>query len=370
MEEERIKHYPKIRHKLRGEVNWEDFGIGKQIIIQEKVDGSQLRVSLDKIRSPPLTELPEGQDYVINTPKVCSRTQEPDTIDKSFGLAEMYFLKWGQDTPQEKAYKLFKEIDMYIHSWNDEFEFERMIVFGEFLGKPRQASLYYENIPKNHVSMFDLMLIDKDDNYTMINPIDPIFIWIAEFMDIDMVPVLESGESKYGTQDLVTKCEEYINEISYLGREKREGVVVKNYEAFQGFNSYGYTSHYSPSKSLKAVKIVRPEFSEGLTGKKVDIDRIDMNSIVGITRYIAERYLQPKGRILKAMNKVRETSGGVEPDINYTGDIIKVSINDVLEEEFEEINKLLWKAFKHHLGKQSKIVREAFFEILEEQLIN
>jgi len=95
-----------------------------------------------------------------------------------------------------------------------------------------------------------------------------------------------------------------------------------------------------------------------------------MNSIVGITRYIAERYLQPKGRILKAMNKVRETSGGVEPDINYTGDIIKVSINDVLEEEFEEINKLLWKAFKHHLGKQSKIVREAFFEILEEQLIN
>ena len=169
-----------------------------EVIIQEKVDGSQFKFGVN-----------EYGELVIS-----SKGQ---------------LLHCGQYLVN--PYGMFKNGVEYILSIKDKIlAFPKDTYFyGEYLQKQKHNVLKYERIPKNYMVLFDVW---QNKQWATRNELEI----ITKAFNIDLIPELykgilknkiEKGKGYTNPLDFLKRIIETTN--SFLGNELIEGVVIKNY---------------------------------------------------------------------------------------------------------------------------------------------
>jgi len=188
-----IPSYPKIM--ILGSAYTENALIG-EVIIQEKVDGSQF--SFGKNEDGELVCRSKGQQQDLYAP------------DKMFTAGVEYV----------------KSLDLSGFEPDTYF-------YGEYLQKPKHNVLKYSRIPNNHIVLFDVF------NKGMFLSRAPLEVYAKE-LGLEVVPELYKGEldrtriadAHGGTS---SPASDHLKRIimtteSFLGGETVEGVVIKNYD--------------------------------------------------------------------------------------------------------------------------------------------
>ena len=130
---------------------------------------------------------------------------------------ELYMRSKGKQIFPEAPEKMFREAVDYVLSIENLIE-DDTILYCEYLKKPKHNTLAYDNIPKNHLVLFGVS--NKHGDFY-----NPNYISIyAEALDIDCIP-----QVYYGKVSSAEELLQYLEYTSYLGGQKVEGVVVKNY---------------------------------------------------------------------------------------------------------------------------------------------
>jgi hypothetical protein len=257
------------------------------VIIQEKVDGSLFRFGIDK----------DGQLVI--------------------GSKNTIF--YGDNYPE-----MFKEAVEYVRSIKIDFPKE-IYFYCEYLQKPKHNVLRYERVPKNHLVLFDCIY---DGVWADMEQLKK----MANALDIDMIPVLYSGESNI---EIVGNL---LNAKSYLGGEIVEGVVVKNYNQKIVLGGAVYPLF---------TKYVREQFKER---HKTDYKARERSGLEGINSYIDG--FKTEARWQKAYQYLRDI-GEIEKSPKDIGKLIKRVREDIVEEEKENIKNELYKIFIDKILRRS-----------------
>jgi len=283
-----LPKYPKVL--TLGATYTENALVG-EVILQEKVDGSQLRFGWD-----------DEEKF-----RVFSKNQE---IHKE--AAGMFEAGVKSVMNKDGLYK-------------------NTTLFGEYLQKPKHNTLKYEKTPTNHIVIFDGL----DDTGWMTR--DTLQGW-AEYFNVDLIPEFYVGEIKnyrIGAGEKFDRTKgwnatDFLKRIngqtmSYLGGELIEGTVIKNYN--QTIEVYGV---------LRPVfaKYVREEFKE----------RHQKNPEFRPKKQTIQDYLtsfRSESRWLKAVQHLRD-EGKLENEPRDIGTLIKLVQQDIDEEETENIKNYLY----------------------------
>lgn len=175
-----------------------------EVVIQEKVDGSQFRFGIND----------EGQ---------------------------LVFASKGAHIDIDNPPDLFRPAVQYITSMLERFDVSKeMYFYAETLQKPRHNTLSYDRVPQNHIVIFDMLVGGEWEERAVLEN------W-GEWLSIDVIPELYRGEA---TTDTITSL---LTTQSYLGGQTIEGVVVKN---------YGQKILYAGKEQQLYTKYVREEFKE------------------------------------------------------------------------------------------------------------
>ncbi len=172
-----------INHKLLRDVN--AFPINDkntEIVIQEKIDGSQ--ISFGKIGG------------VL---KIRSRNTEIDLENSDHLFRE--------------AVRVIKDREKYL--------LPNVIYRGEYLQTENHNTLKYDRIPQNHIILFDIERLGW--GFYCLEYLQQ----FARHLHLEVVPQYYQGPPLPSDQ-----VEEYLKNTSILGGCKIEGVVLKNYSAF------------------------------------------------------------------------------------------------------------------------------------------
>jgi hypothetical protein len=173
-----ICSYPKIwnlGHPQLAELLLDD------VIVEEKVDGSQF--SMMRTLQGELVCRSKGAGIVVDGP------------DKMFAA----------------GVAVAKELPL-VPGW---------VYRGEYLRSPKHNTLSYSRIPRNHIALFDVMTGPE----TYVAAEDKAII--ADALGLEVVPLLFTGRI-----DSPDQLQEFMQQTSFLGGCKLEGVVIKNYKRF------------------------------------------------------------------------------------------------------------------------------------------
>lgn len=94
----------------------------------------------------------------------------------------------------------------------------------EYLQKPKHNALAYSRIPRDHLAIFDMCVgpgdhLDPDEKRRE-----------SERLGFECVPLLHNWDLE--PDHLMNKLQEWLQLDSFLGGQKIEGVVIKNYNKF------------------------------------------------------------------------------------------------------------------------------------------
>ena len=284
-----MKKFPKVQAIHKEEARGFDDGF---LIIEEKVDGSQLRIEIDDT----------GKIYV-GSHNIDNINEGAEVGTGGFGI--------GIDS----ALEIFKGMKA------DEGEI--ISVFGEFLSKPKQNTITYERVPNHNIVIFDVIVNGKYLDHKE----------KEEFsfkLGLECVPLLWKGDGKDFNDELREKL---LKTPSFLGHQagydKIEGIVIKNYSKF-----YDERFNHLEGKHM-TIKIVNPSFQEK---NKVENpgqgDKIEnlVNSFTSEARWKKSiQHLTEDGLLKNEMQDMRLLAPAV--------------IKDIEGEEKETIKEELWKIF-------------------------
>ena len=259
-----------------------------EVAIQEKVDGSQFRFGIT-----------DDQRLMFGTHHT---TIYPEVADKMFKQAIEY-LEPLHLTMLERFVP-----DTYF--------------FAEYLQKPKHNLLKYDRIPKNHLVLFDVM---ENGRWLGRKEVEG----YARFLDIDFVPEFYRGKIT------VEELADFFLRESFLGGEKIEGVVIKNYEQniLLGGNIFPlFTKYVQPAYRERHVKEWHPKDN--------------------LQTYILS--FRDEARWQKAIQHLKE-QGILLNDPRDIGNLIMEVHKDLLEEAEADIKDYLFKEFKRQvLGASTK----------------
>ena len=195
-----------------------------------------------------------------------------------------------------------------------------MVFYAETLCRPKHNCLVYDRTPKNNIAVFGCM----EAGSQRLVPAEEFSVY-AEAMDVDTVPVLYVGDIQSADE-----VKSFLDRESYLGSQKVEGVVVKNYtqELFLGGNVFYVLSGKYVSEAFKEVH--RATWKGENTGK-------------GKFELFCDSYRTP-ARWNKAALHLDER-GELELSPRDIGKLIKEVQADITEEEKENIKERLWEMF-------------------------
>jgi len=269
----KINSYPKIYNMGHSAIRalFED-----EVVIQEKVDGSQF----------------------------------------SFGVfdGELKFRSKGVEVDPENA-GMFKEGCEAVKKVKDKLK-GNIVYRGEYLQKPKHNTLKYDRTPSNHIVLFDLQEGIGTEIYTPYELIR----FEAEQLGFDYIP--QYAQQKINGIDDIAKLME--NE-SYLGGCKIEGLVFKNYNKF------------TPDGKACMGKYVSEAFKE--IHKKDWKGRNPTNKDV---LELISSGLCTEARFKKAVQKLRDM-GELQNSPKDIGPLMKILNLDVKEECEEDIKEMLYK---------------------------
>lgn len=94
---------------------------------------------------------------------------------------------------------------------------------GEVLSKPKHNALAYDRVPEGNVILFDINVDEERYLHTTA------FVAEAERVGFETVPLLAAGPGAACDYDYIVGL---LDNVSVLGGQKIEGVVIKNYSQF------------------------------------------------------------------------------------------------------------------------------------------
>jgi len=250
------------------------------VVVQEKIDGSQFGAGVN-----------EDLEVVVRSH---NRVMEIDAPDKMFQ----------------------KAVD-HVRSMENEFKslgFDIYCYF-EYLNKPKHNTLTYERVPKNNLVLFDCM---SDGKWSDREELEK----IASILNVDVIPELYRG--------IVTKekIKELLDTDSYLGNEKVEGVVIKN---------YNQTILVGGQLFPLFTKYVREEFKE-----RHNKEWKTQSPKGAIQEYVDS--FKSEARWQKALQHLME-KGEIEHELRDIGKLVPRVMEDIKEEEIENIKDFLYNKF-------------------------
>ena len=262
------------------------------VIIEEKIDGSQFRVKIRK-------------DGVLSFGSKSVDFTDEKGVEKMFQLAVDEFRKLWHGLP------ITLEDDMYI--------------FAEYLQKPKQNTLCYERIPNHNIIIFDIRQFNKFYDYDRKKA-------FAQMLGLETVPLLWKGDGSELTMELI---ESLLKNDSILGKEKVEGVVMKNYFQFR-------IEPWCAGDPMFA-KYVRPEFTE----RNKENWKVQKN-------FLDAEIINAEAKWNKARIHLKER-GELENQPRDIAKLVKEVHTDIETEDKERIKDLLWERYGREL--KSKICR-------------
>jgi len=242
--------------------------------------------------------------------------EKVDGSQFSFGKRgdQLFFRSRGANIYSETADKLFKGAVDYITSIK-ELLVDGWTYRGEVLHAPRHNTLTYSRTPKHNVVIFD---IDTNDGQNYISPKGKEIE--AAKLDLEVVPCFYTGEitDQNGLASL-------LQEESFLGGCKVEGIVIKNYSQFG-----------KDGKTLMG-KWVREEFKEIHQGawKGANPSKNDVIEMM-------VKVYQVPARWEKAVGHLRD-AGQLEDAPQDIGKIMMEFQKDLMEECSAEIKEKLFE---------------------------
>jgi hypothetical protein len=270
------------------------------VLVEEKVDGSQFSFMKDS----------EGNLHFRSHHKPL----EDGASDKMF----------------RKGMDIVKELQFDLH--------EGWIYRGEYLEKPKHNTLSYDRVPENHIVLFDI----ETDLQVFLDPVSK--REEGNRIGLEVVPSFEIRKiiSAEEVKDL-------LENISFLGGSKVEGIVFKNYDKISPL-----TGHVLMGKfvSEKFKELNRTDWKERNPGGKDIIQKISDS-------------LRTEARWEKAIIHLKER-GELENEPKDIGPLLKEINKDVLEECREEI---LEELFKWSWKNISRGIIRGFPEWYKERLL-
>lgn len=256
-------------------------------------------------------------------------TEKVDGSQFVFGniKGELFVRSKGKQMVLEAPEKMFRVAVDYALKVQDKIP-DNTVFYCEYLQVPHHNVLNYERTPKNNLVLFAVS--DEYDNFE--NNYKEIKKY-AKLLDIDIVPLLYEGEIKK-TDELLKMLET----DSYLGGQKVEGIVVKNYD--KPFLLGGQPI------PLMAGKFVSEKFKEvhKSTGGREHTGK-------GRWETFKDTYAT-EARWNKAIQHLKE-KGELTNTPKDIGKLIIEIQKDIGEEEKETIKKFLWKEFGKELLRRS-----------------
>lgn len=272
------------------------------VLVEEKIDGSQISFGIVEI------------DRTL-TLKVRSKGAEINTMAPD---------------------NMFKKGVEYIQSIADKLH-QGWIYRGEYLAKPKHNALAYDRVPINHITIFDI-----DTAQEAYIPYSE-KVEEAGRLGLEVVPHLFSGL----VQD-VQQFRSFLETTSYLGGQKIEGVVIKNYD------------RYGIDKKVLMGKFVSEAFKE-VHAKEWRANNPTQNDIV--TKLIES--LKTPARWHKAIQHLKE-AGRLEESPRDIGLLMKEVPEDVEKEEIEYIKDKLYEWAWPHIRRG---ITGGLPEFYKEQLV-
>lgn len=269
------------------------------IIIEEKVDGSQFRIMID-------------ENGIIT----CASKNMQLGVDSMF--------KRGTDSAQ----KVFKGLKAN--------EGDVITIFAEYLPKPKQGRISYERTPKDLFVVFDVHMggiwLRRQQKEEFC------FMWNVECIPLLMAVKLAPNTDKEEFERLIIK--DLLNTKSYLGHQpgfdKVEGVVVKNYDKLydvrEGHSCYGH---------FMCIKYVNEDFKEK---RHIKTPKAGNNLEALISSCTSE------ARWHKALQHCEER-GDIKGTMADLGKLVPEAQKDLAEEEKETIKEELWTLFSKDILK-------------------
>ncbi len=166
--------HPDIRELLDGDV-----------VVQEKVDGSQFSACCTN----GVLEMRSHHQQV-----------QLDCPPKLFALAVESVVRMRKDMTDGCVYRF------------------------EYLAKPKHNALAYDKVPTNNLVLFDIEDFPNDfevERDRLENH--------AKYLGVDVVPEIWRGRGADLTREML---DQFLGRLSFLGGQKIEGVVIKNYRRF------------------------------------------------------------------------------------------------------------------------------------------
>jgi hypothetical protein len=269
------------------------------VIVQEKVDGSQFRWGVDADGRARFGS--HHNELFVENP------------DKTFAPAVTHIVSIPHRIPS---------------GW---------WFYAEYLKQPKQNTLAYGRIPRNHLALFDVWM--GDDGWANRQAL----IELADAFEIDVVPELHRGPiTAEGLKALLVTP-------SFLGNEIIEGVVIKNYHELVALGGRTYPLF---------TKLVREQFSER--------HKREWKQNSGKSKL--DNYLesfQSEARWRKAVQHLAE-KGELENGPRDIGKIMRAIAEDIRDEERENI---MAELYDMHIGDICRSAQRGAAEWYKAQLL-
>jgi hypothetical protein len=214
-------------------------------------------------------------------------------------------------------------------------------IFGETLAKPKHNTLKYAQVPKGHLALWGGYDGSNDHWLTHAQLTN-----LADDLGVDVVPLIAVRKDAGAiTLDVL---DELLDQESYLGGTKIEGLVFKNYEQD---NQIG--DEYIP---FLAGKYVSEKFKEKM-GQKSRKSHDPLGDYFDSFR--------TEARWLKAVQHLRE-SGTLTLSPKDIGPLMQELHKDLVEEHKEEVMEWL---YNKHLREHKRRVCWGFPEFYKKWLV-
>lgn len=292
----RLPSYPKV-YNLGNAVLGELLTPGDRVVVQEKVDGSQVSFGLTEDR---------------NTRWLTIRSKGALVAELVFDNAADRWEVWQQGP----SFGPFELAIASIQERVDQLETD-YIFRGEFLAKPKHNTLAYNRTPQGNIILFDIQRADGS--------------WMntheasryAADLDYEYVP-----SSEWAAEDLTKeKLMQLLDQGSVLEGQLVEGVVIKNYGRFNPRDGHPLFGKHV-SEAFKEVH--QGDWKERNPNK---LDLVDQ---------LVEKYRTP-ARWDKAIQHLADR-GELTNSPKDIGPLMKEAGQDLKVEEELAIKELLFKA--------------------------
>lgn len=280
-----MKKYPKIRTVGHREV--ENLLPGEDIVVQEKIDGSNFTFGRDA----------GGELFCL------SRNQKLSMAD-------------GADNG------MFNKAVAFVKSIADGVPLATLFRC-EYLQSPKHGVINYSRVPLNNLVLFEVEGQNSYGDWVPATLIESGIEHYALKFGIEPVRFFHSGE--LGLDGLIDSFDKWMQTESQLGGTRPEGVVIKNRRAF------------TESGEMCRAKLVRQEFKEQMAHNKE----------AGKPNTVHELGFRfgGKPRWQKAIQHLKE-QGLIKGGPEDIGILMREIGRDVEEECIDEIKDALWKRFR------------------------